>query len=450
MTLETIALTMTSDGCSAGIHIEKGDDMSALHAPHTAPNRDERQPVRAVRVMATAALCGLMVATPYAAVASPHPPWKPVHSPNPVAGAHATNQLTAVSCNKTSCVAVGVGKVGGHTSDELLRRHGTTWREGRPAGQFHGDGLAGVSCPTTNWCMAVGERKVADHGVVPAAQVITPSSARNANAGLPTRAADTPILTSISCRSTHFCIAVGSQVGESSLHASAVVERWNGHEWGAMPSPDPGLKVSYDGVAPIGVTLTAVRCRSTRSCIAVGNDLKVTSLPPMEQTSSHFTYAMRYNGHNWATTPTPDVSSTGTTSAPVRPDDGLVSLACPSTGECFATGNVMRGGARYGFVERYNGRLWSLSFAEGTVPLGLVAVACGSATSCDAPLVPSSGAATQDLTLEHWNGTSWSEAGTGTPIADSVNAVTCPSVAHCTAVGSNPTAGGSHTLVVRK
>jgi hypothetical protein len=391
-----------------------------------------------------------MVATPYAAFASPHQPWTPVHSPNPVAGAHATNQLTAVSCSKTSCVAVGVGKHGGTISNELLRRHGATWREGRPAGQFHAGGLTGVSCPTTKWCMAVGAQHVAHHGVVPAAQVITPTTARNADAGLPTAAVDTPILAAVSCRSTHFCVAVGSQVGESSLHAAAIIERWNGHKWAAMSSPDPGVKVSYNGVAPIGVTLSAVRCHSTRSCVAVGNDLKVTSLPPMEQTTSHFTYAEKYNGHKWRTTPTPNVAADGTTSASARPNDGLVSLACPSASRCFATGNVTLSGASYGFVERYNGHAWSLSFAEGTVPFGLGPIACGSTASCDTPLIPSSGTATLNMQLEHWNGASWGEAGTGTPIADSINALTCPTVANCTAVGSRPTSGGSHTLVVRK
>jgi hypothetical protein len=410
--------------------------------------------MRIRRRIAMAAACGLMVAAPYAASsagASPHPPWSPVHSPNPAAGAHAINQLAAISCSAGSCLAVGVARAGTVTSNVLLHGSGTTWTKRRPANAFHALGLSGIACVTKKWCMAVGERRVPDKGEIPAAQIITRTNAKNASAGLSTVAVNIPTLNAVSCRSTHFCIAVGSQVGEDSLKSTPIVDRWNGHKWSAMKAPDPGINVSYDGVAPIGVSLSGVRCRSTRSCLAVGTDLKVTSPPPMEQTSSYFTYAMKYNGKKWRTTPTPNVSPTGTTAAPPRPNDVLAALACPSATECFATGDVTITGTRYGFIEKYNGTKWSLSFAEGTVPLALDAIACGSTSSCDAPTIPSSGTATLDLQLLHWGSGSWTEAGTHTPAADSIAALTCPSVAKCTAVGSQPTAGGGdHTLVVTK
>jgi hypothetical protein len=406
-----------------------------------------------MKVFATAALSGLLAVAPYAATtagATPPQSWAPVPSANQTHGAGATNELTGVSCHAGACTSVGVAAVGGVTSDVFLRlRSGGVWKRST-ASIANAGGMTAISCPTKTWCMAVGARAL-HHGLVPYALISRSHNLKYAGGGLTTAAKNTPELSAVSCRSTHFCIAVGSAVGEDSLHAMPIVTRWNGHHWTTMHSPDPGIHVSYNGVAPIGVSLTAVRCQSTHSCIAVGNDLKVTSPPPEEQTSSHFTYAMKYNGSKWHTIATPNVSPTGTTHASARPNDGLVSLACRSASDCFATGNVTIKGNDHGFVEKWNGSSWKLSFAEGTALFGLGAIACGSPSSCYTPLVPDAGTPLESqVQLLHWHGT-WSQLATHAPPTDTIDALTCPSVSTCYAVGSAPDGtGGSHTLILLK
>jgi hypothetical protein len=424
--------------------------------------RSRRQPITATRVAAVAVAAGMAIAAPFAASqagASPHPRWSPVSSPSPVTGAGATNHLTAVSCHgPKSCVAVGVGAThSGITTNLLLRLEGTTWKKATPVGQGNALGLSAIACPTTSWCMAVGARNVAGRGSEPAAQTVTTTAAHFAMTGLietapaPSGGTFDPIaLTAISCRSPQFCVAVGMKTDNNNLRTIPVTIRWNGQRWKTLHTPNPGVNASYNGVQFLGTSLTGVHCLSTHDCLAVGTDLKVTSPPGMEQSSSNFTMAMQYNGSAWHVTPTPSVTSSN---APARPKDGLSGLACPSSSVCFATGNVSVHAIDYGFIERWNGGAWSISHSEGTTPYSFGPIACGSTSSCDTPAIPSDGlGATLYLPMVHWNGTHWVIQGTHVRETDTISALTCVSVSRCWAVGSQPpaTGSGSHTLIARK
>jgi hypothetical protein len=121
----------------------------------------------------------------------------------------------------------------------------------------HPNGLSGISCTTTRFCMAVGgfgrRFSTSALALVRSANRWTVSLADGSDAG-------STGLSAVSCPSESTCVAVGSV--SVAFVTTQLVEIWSGGKWSGLSDPfDPSL---------VG-TLRSVSCPSVTVCVAVGN-----------------------------------------------------------------------------------------------------------------------------------------------------------------------------------
>jgi hypothetical protein len=172
----------------------------------------------------------------------------------------------------------------------------------------------------------------------------------------------------------------------------------------------------HDAAAVTG-GLSGVSCVSTSNCVAVGGR------------SGAGTLAEKWNGTKWSVITTPNPK--GATGA------DLAGVACTSATNCLAVGRYFMPGKTLPTAEKWNGTKWSLLTVpapSGTTNASLDAVACVSATDCQAV-----GFSMFNTLAESWNGTKWSIVSSPSPNPSKPEALTglaCPSASDCWAVGS--------------
>lgn len=189
-------------------------------------------------------------------------------------------------------------------------------------------------------------------------------------------------------------------------------------------------------------TLTAVSCPSATSCVAVG--YYTTS------TGTQETFANAWDGAKWTLEQTPDPAS-GFASQ-------LTSVSCSQTNNCTAVGYSCTtsnepscrstGGTQQLLVEHWNGTAWAIE--PTTPPAGAISpvlsgVSCPTATFCTAVgsyELPASGKVVDQYTLAYrWNGSTWTRESTPNRPSDRTvsyfSAVSCASVTFCLAVGDS-------------
>lgn len=214
-------------------------------------------------------------------------------------------------------------------------------------------------------------------------------------------------LTSVSCPSASFCIAVGVPDDDSSL-----VLMWNGSTWQKQSLP-----------AGQDLIPQAVSCVSADFCVAAGSDSAVTNGSPL---------ILTWNGTAWAVHPSPTLKG-----------GGFSAVSCTSATACLAVGDIEPvSGNDQPLVERWNGLHWFPIYVpvpEG-VNTGLDAVSCSSARACTAAggyYSPN----TQIYTplLERWNGVRLIRQQSAQPAArrdpSNISGVSCPTATGCIAVG---------------
>lgn len=191
----------------------------------------------------------------------------------------------------------------------------------------------------------------------------------------------------ISCPSSTFCVAVGT---------NGYAQTYNGSSWGTPQFVDPSLNLS-------GSPLTSISCPSTSFCAAV--DLAG--------------YALTFNGSSW--TPRTQIDTTG---------NGLTAVGCASGSLC-----VAGDGGGNGFV--YNGTSWSAPIIINNTSNheSIGGIACPSASFCVAVGEAGSVETSTD------GGTTW----TNPPDiigSNNLTSVSCPSTTFCVAVD---TGGNAYT-----
>jgi len=385
-----------------------------------------------------ASLAGVSCPTPTACVAvGSHSPytsatlverwngasWSIGASTDPVGPTNSA--LAAVACaNNTFCVAVGGATSGPFGSESTLieTSNGATWSltpgPADPAGATSSS-LAGVACPSTTSCFAVGWywSSGANHALIERFDGTAWSVAAS-----PTLSSDGSSLAGIACPSADSCFAVGKQ--GAALSDTPVAERWDGNTWSIGSSP-PG---------PAGTSLSAlagVACPAPSSCVAAGT---AATLAPHLIFESAFVDT--WNGTSWSN----DDRATVTNAS-------LASLSCTTSTACIAVGTTTTTNGNVGttksFVEQLDDSGWSLVSSPtpgGATAAPLYGVACTTATSCYAVGSSSdSGGSSQSL-IVRWDGTSWSIVTENNPTNSRLAGVSCATIS-CDAAGTFVTQG---------
>jgi hypothetical protein len=173
----------------------------------------------------------------------------------------------------------------------------------------------------------------------------------------------------------------------------------------------------HDAAALTG-SLGGVACASISTCVAVGG----------RSGASTSTLAEKSAGTKWSVVTSPNPK--GSTGA------DLLGVACTSATNCLAVGRYFMPGKTLPMAEKWNGTKWSLLTVpapSGTTNASLDAVACASATDCQAV-----GSSMDSTLAESWNGSKWSIVSSPSPNPGKANALTglaCPSAKDCWAVG---------------
>ena len=232
-------------------------------------------------------------------------------------------------------------------------------------------GLTSVSCPSASFCVAVdGSGNVLTYN---GSSWSVPKSIDAGGGGL----------TSVSCPSASFCAAVDNDGN---------VLTYNGTSWSSQ---------SIDS----GGDLLSVSCPAANFCVTVDSKSEALS-----QDGNVFTY----NGTSWSADPSNPIDNNG---------DGLDSVSCPTANFCLAVNE-------YGHGYTYNGSSWSLyGGSSNNTDTSGSHVSCASASFCVG--IDGSG------NVFTYNGTSWSSPDSIDPTGSGLNSVSCPSASFCAAVDYN-------------
>ncbi|MGO8877545.1 MAG: hypothetical protein ACLQNG_17515 [Acidimicrobiales bacterium] len=173
--------------------------------------------------------------------------------------------------------------------------------------------LSSVSCPALDDCFAVGtggtnentpsvtSLPLIDHWDGSQWWALDPPPRPNEN-----------FLSSVSCPSRTFCVAVGHNYDSTENSTTAIADEWNGRSWFSMAFPDP---------AGTNLSLSAVTCLSNRDCVAVGDEIGSSKLS---------VFVARFSGASWKESTTSGVSAVENAT--------LLAVSCSSPTWCVAAG----------------------------------------------------------------------------------------------------------------
>jgi hypothetical protein len=279
--------------------------------------------------------------------------WRIEPTPNPAGSPFSI--LAAVSCtSKRACTAVGSTLAGKATVPLAERWNGSRWSiesTPRPPKAEH-SALAGVSCPTSDECIAVGE-----YGTTPSAFsgfAERWNGSRWTLAGV-VRPGAGAFLASVSCSSGVNCTAVGAYEIKNTGQAPdlPLAERWAGGRWRKQPTPGKGV-------------LAGVSCPAFSECIAVGSQPN-----PNLGKNDTIVLAMRWSGGKWRKQATPVLS--GSTLG------FLIGLSCPTVTSCTAAGWVDLTTAVTA-IANWNGTRWTLDLTPNpakSISTSFTSISCG-------------------------------------------------------------------------
>ena len=346
--------------------------------------------------------------------------------------------LQGVSCTANeACTAVGLYVNSGGTEVSLAERlSGKTWtiQETPNPKEAKTSVLAGVSCTSSEACVAVG-RYVSSAGVEKTLVEVLSGKTWTVQESPNPAGAKASSLAGVSCTSSEACTAVGRYTNSSGIE-TALAERWNGKTWTIQTLPTPA--------GPQFSSLASVSCTTSEACLGVGryfnNQIREAGL------------GASWNGKEWISSEI--ASPVGEVS--VR----FASVSCVLSESCAGVGHYING-ARVEVTAAgvWNGKTWttvtppnplgakaselsnvSCVFTGGfclavgyysnssgvQVPLGETSALLEGVWSVDLPLVPS-GAKSSAL-----------------------QGVSCTASEACTAVGSYVNSGGTEVTLAEK
>jgi hypothetical protein len=379
-------------------------------------------------------LCVALLFSASPVVAAPST-WQATPSPSRA----GNNELNGVSCASANfCAAVGDyfnSHAGGSMIDMWDGQKWSLTPSPSPGQEPHPGTLNSVSCPSANFCVAVGYY---DPDSISESTLIEIWNGKRWSVSPSPSPGNYNHLLGVSCSSPTDCEAVGFHLHTCAPHVgggSGLVERWNGHDWTVNPSPrDPCTG---------DTELHAVACTSASNCTAVGQY--------SHGSSGDRTLVESWNGSSWSVVSSPNGNPTN--------NNELFGISCADRRSCVAVGQyqLVFAGPALTLTETWNGTTWSVvtSPSPGTPNASdsLTSVSCTGSTNCVAvgDKIHVIGTTPFGKTLiETWDGVMWSTTASPNPLNSQVlNGVVCISGSSCEAVGD----GGSdtdtphHTLV---
>jgi hypothetical protein len=195
-------------------------------------------------------------------------------------------------------------------------------------------GLSGVSCASTDACMAVGD----DQGA-PIAMNWDGATWSIVLEPVQENPGSWELLGSVACAAANSCVAVGGYGGCCGT-INAFSMTWDGNSWSQVQM-DPVFQVGMSGIS----------CPSTTSCIAVGGTgpsdvLQVPRVAIVE----------RWDGTAWTAVPVPRIRG--------QAGADLIGISCSRVNWCAAVGDFyLQGRPQQPLIERWNGvslaRMWA-------------------------------------------------------------------------------------------
>ena len=290
-------------------------------------------------------------------------------------------QLDGISCpTSTFCVAVGqtTDEYGAEQHPAALVMRSGVWRQVGTAGLAAGASLSGVDCRSSTDCVAVGTRSYSSRTLAERFDGTHWTTIRTANPG-----SGLNVLVGVSCHTSSFCMAVGD-VGD--YVEGTLAERYDGHRFVAVRTPDPSSG---------GNALTGVSCTTTRSCVAVGT-------APGDG-GQGATLAEVWNGREFSVSR----STSPIIGHPHYRIDVLEGVSCPAVRQCAAVGVS---GYETSLGETLSSRTWR-NLIPGRQPRAswLIGVSCARRGACDAVgfSSPDAGSAQRPL-VDRLSGRHWS------------------------------------------
>jgi hypothetical protein len=294
--------------------------------------------------------------------------------------------LTCVSAG--SCFDLGfsyANRPGG--GEYLLQGNPATWDEAGTTllthlyswpspGHPRPSGLYGVACTSSTRCVAVGVRGL--RVLVVVGNPATWGTAKGRTISLGRTFGIGQVLTSVTCPSPHYCIAVGWDESASGYQPLVLVG--NPATWAAADARQITLgRRSYSGGR-----LASVSCSSRTSCVAVGSHGRDYSVQQP--------IVLAGNPASWTAADAKEITLGKTLGS----RGGLSSVACPSRTFCVSVGSsgtntkplVLAGNPRNWDATsafRLRGTPVTASSVRGffpSVPQGLTSVSCKTATYC--------------------------------------------------------------------
>lgn len=312
---------------------------------------------------------------------------EPVPSP-----AHGWNVFAnEVSCaSPSSCLVVGDHWAGksGPSANLAEFWNGTSWRIVTAPAPVKStfNGIDDVACPTTKFCLAVGQSG-GTHTFQDRAYTWTdgktwrqiavpkPSGARNSELG------------ALSCADAHACMAMGFYENRSG-HDVPFAARWHNGHWQLLTTPT--VRAQQQTV------FQTVSCPTTTLCVAAGMTV--------DNTRHHYYHAFAevWSGGKWHL-------------STLRKAPSLVfGISCPAKNRCFASGYTFPTVTTYAhpLIETWNGKTWATQHPVQTAAPqngdGLMHVSCVNRSDCEAVgyrFNPKSNA--EGTLAEKWNGQRW-------------------------------------------
>ena len=312
----------------------------------------------------------------------------------------------------------------------IERWNGTSWsiNDRRVSPGPTNSALSGVSCASTT-CIVVGQ--YTNTAAVQSTLVERRTGHTWAKVTSPNQpGAKKNSLSSVSCPSVTTCFAVGTWV-DIQDRAQTLIERWNGHTWSIMHSPD-----NSQTRRSFLVQLSSISCASVKSCFAVGS---------IYDNGTIKTLVEQWTGKGWLILKSPNRTSLGT--------NMLEGVSCTSASYCWAVGQSSTDSGARPMTQHWNGTAWTLVSSPdvpGAVFDDLKAVSCATSKMCVAVGALPTGSSTSGLVLR-WNGTVWSRVTTPDPVGTrgTLSGVACPSTTRCVAVGTSLLSTGRHKPLVK-